>query len=450
MKPSKPADLETPGLVWHRRSKRQCGKAVPAPDDPYNGYWVARGDIVDRGYSLKTQRLWPAAGQAYVEPSREDWEDIAASCRRLQDEMLQWANGGVPVVAEFDAKRMFDGTFGSLAELFLKDPDSPFHKIRFHTRKTYRSRVRCLQRMVGESRIRPLTPDGPKITFRDFNRWVENWKRPKAEGGAPRPGRAHGYMSFVRILISYGVLAELPRCAELDVVLGKMEFAAPKKRTEIVSREQAILIINYAHSIDSHSIAFAQAIMTDLLARQKDALGEWVPLSEPGLSDIIHKGEKCLCPMRWDEIENGVLDHRLSKSLRGKDAIMDPEAGKSLPFTLALYPLVRAEIERILPGDRHGALVKAEHSGLPWRQKVFAEHWRRIADAVGIPKHVQNRDSRAGGGTEAEKKGATREQIRPAFGHTKVETTDIYLRNERDGPDNLARLRFGGDEKGTE
>lgn len=448
MRPIKPDGLETPGLVWQRRSKRRHGKAIPSPDDPYVGYWQCRSDIAARKFKPETQRLWPRAGDPFSQPGKEDWEVIAATCTRLQDEMLTWANGGVPPArAEFDAKRMFDGSFGSLVDLFLRDPDSPFHNNRFGTRKTYRSRVLCLKKMVGEARITPVMKDGPKITFRDFNRWVTNWSKPRVEGGAPRPARAHGYMAFVRILISYGVMAELPRCDALKAVLAEMEFTAPKKRSQVVNREQAILIIEEAHRRELHSIAFAQALMSDLLVRQKDAIGEWLPLSEPGLSDITDHGEKWLNGFRWEEIENGVLDHRLSKSLRGKDAVVDPGAGKALPFTLALYPLVMAEIERVPEEDRHGPMIKADRKGVPWRQKRFAVLWREIATAVGVPTNVQNRDSRAGGGSDAEKKGATREQIRPAFGHSKVETTDIYLRNEREGPDNIARIRFGGDEK---
>ena len=445
MKPIKPEGLETPGLVWPRRSKRKGKKSIPLPTDPYVGYWVCRDDIAERGYTLKTQRLWPPAGQPYVMPTPEDWEDISASCQKLQSEMLAWANGSIPVGQDFDARRVFDGTFGSLCDIFLNDPDSPFHKNRFHTRKTYKSRVLNLKRMIGLARVTPLAPDGPKITFRDFNRWAENWSKPKKEGGAARPARAHGYMSFVRIVFSFGAVSELPRCEALHKILSKMEFKTPKKRTQIVNREQAVAIITKAHELGEHSIAFAQAMMSDFLVRQKDVIGEWIGLGEPGLSAITDRGTKWMNGFIWEEVQNGILDHRLSKSLRGKDAVADPDAGKFLPFTVALYPLVAAEIARVPLDQRHGPMVKAEHNGLPWRQKVFAAHWREIATAAGIPKNVQNRDSRAGGASQAENLGASREQIRPALGHTKVETTDIYLRNERSGPDNIARLRFGTD-----
>ncbi|KRR15813.1 MULTISPECIES: tyrosine-type recombinase/integrase [Bradyrhizobium] len=443
MKPLKPEGLETPGLVWQRRSKRRGRKTIKQPTDPYVGYWVCRPDILEKGYTLKTQRLWPPAGQPYSLPSDDDWKDIAASCQKLQSEMLAFSNGLIMSPDEFDAKKTFDGTVGSLVDIYLADPDSPFHKLRYDTRKTYRSRVLYLKKMVGQARITPEAPEGRKLTFRDFNRWAENWAKPKVEGGPRRVARAHGYMSFVRILFTFGAMSELPRCEELHKVLSKMEIENPRRRKQKLTLEQAVLIIKEAHRRGDHSIALAQALMTSFMIRQKDVVGEWIPISEPGLSAVTHKSKKWIHGLIWEEVNAGVLDHRLSKSLRGKFATTNPDAGKGVRGTLALFPLVVAEIERIPIEKRSGPMVIAEHTGRPWIQKVFAEHWREIARAVGVPDDVQNRDSRAGAASHAEKQGAKPEQIRPALGHEKIETTMIYLRNQDEGPDNIARIRFG-------
>ena len=45
--PKKPEELKTPGLKWRERV------------DGWTAYWVARGDIVARGFMPKTQYLWP-------------------------------------------------------------------------------------------------------------------------------------------------------------------------------------------------------------------------------------------------------------------------------------------------------------------------------------------------------------------------------------------------------
>lgn len=430
-KPLKPEDLETPGLTWRRRSKNR-----------YVGYWVCRADIAERGYSLKTQRLWPPDATPDALPELDDWQGLSVSCIRLQTEMLEWANGLTGAVLS-DPRQRFDGTVGSLVDIFLSDPDSPFFANRYKTRITYESRMLAIKNAVGQARIVPRSANDAKLTFREFKRWEEKWSAPKELGGPLRPTRASEFMKFVRILFSFGVMAELPRCKELHDVLSEMKFKAPKKRSKIVTREHAVAIIAEAHRVGKPSIALAQALMSDFMMRQKDVIGEWVPMSEPGMSAVLARGQKWLVGLTWEEIQNGVLDHRLSKSLRGKNAISDPEAGKSLPFTIELYPLAATELARVPESERHGPIVKAEHSGLPWRQKVFAANWRTIARAAGVPDDVQNRDSRAGAASDAESKGASRSQVRPALGHSREETTDIYLRNERSGPDNLARLRFG-------
>ena len=72
---------------------------------------------------------------------------------------------------------------------------------------------------------------------------------------------------------------------------------------------------------------------------------------------------------------------------------------------------------------------------------MFAEYWREYARAVGIPDDVQNRDSRAGGASEAETAGADIEAIRQGMGHSKPDTTRIYTRAIAEATDNVAKLR---------
>ncbi len=86
-------------------------------------------------------------------------------------------------------------------------------------------------------------------------------------------------------------------------------------------------------------------------------------------------------------------------------------------------------------------MVKAEHTGLPWRHKYFQQHWREIATAVGVPANVQNRDSRAGAATEGENAGADIETIRHGLGHSKPETTRIYTRTADEQTAKLATIR---------
>lgn len=93
-------------------------------------------------------------------------------------------------------------------------------------------------------------------------------------------------MTFVRIVMSFGAQLELPDCDRLHNILSKMEFENPRRRTSIITAEQAVLIRQEAHRIGHPSIALAQAIQFDLMLRQKDVIGEWIPVDEPGLSAV--------------------------------------------------------------------------------------------------------------------------------------------------------------------
>jgi integrase len=145
--------------------------------------------------------------------------------------------------------------------------------------------------------------------------------------------------------------------------------------------------------------------------------------------------------MRWDEVdENLILRHRLSKSVRGKKAIMQTDAGKVEEFDLRAFPMV---MEELIGTERRarGAIIINEHTGQPWNEKQFQKIWREIARACGIPDNVQNRDSRPGAATEAELSGAPKDTIRRLLGHSRGETTDIYLRGGREIRSGIARLR---------
>jgi integrase len=75
-----------------------------------------------------------------------------------------------------------------------------------------------------------------------------------------------------------------------------------------------------------------------------------------------------------------------------------------------------------------GPVIVDSKTGRPFEYEEFRKRWRIIAQAAGIPDEVQNRDSRAGGITEARNAGADKDDIRQLAGHADVETTEIYIR----------------------
>jgi len=431
-KPEKPAHLETRGLVWRPRERH------------WVGLWIPRQDLAARGYPIKSRRLWPPSSRPTAIPTASDWQDLSAACDVLQNEMLTWGSG----ILDHDQRAAFDDTLASLIRIYLTHKDSPYHGLRHNVQITYGRRLGYVTRGFGTKRISTLT-------ISDFNEMYRFWLAPKEPNGKRRVSHAHEQMVYVRQAFRFGKALKLMGCREAKDVLDEMEFPNVKRRTTIVSNEQAILIRQEAHRRGLPSIALAQALQTSLGVRQKDAIGEWIPVPDPGLSDVHDGNWKWVVGFRWEEISQDFrLEHRISKSLRGRDAIADQDEGKMKDWRLTLYPMVMEEFALMVgakPGELHrntlpasGPIIVAEHNGLPWIDKVFQTNWRKIARKVGIPDNVQNRDSRAGAATDAELKGADIEKLRQGLGHARPDTTRIYKRAESEATAEIAVLRFGG------
>jgi len=430
-RPVKPAHLETRGLVWRPRKKH------------WAAYWIPRQDIAARGYPIESRLLWPPSNRPTAIPTEADWRDLARACDVLQNEMLAWGSG-VPVVNPLAG---FDGTIASLVRIYLHHEQSPYHGLRHNTQITYGRRMDYISRDFGHKRIADMT-------VADFREMHSFWLAPTDVNGKRRVSHAHEQMVYVRQAFRFGKALKLPGCRDAKDILDEMDFPNVRQRTTIISNEQAVLIRAEAHRRQLPSIAIAQALQTSLAVRQKDAIGEWVPVSDPGMSDVHDGMWKWVVGFRWEEIGKDFrLKHRLSKSLRGREAVADKDEGKTKEWLLSLYPMLMDELASMAgvgPSDLRremlpasGPVVIAEHNGLPWVDKAFQANWRRIARAVGIPDEVQSRDSRAGAATDAELKGADVEKVRKGLGHSRPDTTRIYLRDESEATAEIARLRFG-------
>jgi hypothetical protein len=189
------------------------------------------------------------------------------------------------------------------------------------------------------------------------------------------------------------------------------------------------------------SIALAQLLQDTLICRQKDVIGEWIPVSEPGLSDIVAGLQKWMVGLRLEEITGTILTHRLSKSLKGRRALAEADAGTVKSWDLSVRPHILELLKPILAERSTGPIIVCEYTGLPWRQKMFAAKWRKIATAAGIPSTVQNRDTRAGGITDGRKAGATLEEMRHGAGHSQLSTTAGYDRDDIETDRRIVELR---------
>jgi hypothetical protein len=70
-----------------------------------------------------------------------------------------------------------------------------------------------------------------------------------------------------------------------------------------------------------------------------DVIGEWVPRSATGVTDVFWGPSKWLMGARWEEVdENFIWRHRLSKSVKGNQAVMNTDLGKTEEYDLRAFP----------------------------------------------------------------------------------------------------------------
>jgi hypothetical protein len=317
--------------------------------------------------------------------------------------------------------KVFAGTVGALISAYQTDPDSPYHAARHQSRTGFDFHLRSINKAHGTERLADLGA-------RDFKRWYESTRWPDGKDGRDKISTAHGMITVVRMMLSFGYSFEiekapqgtLSQCARLKLILHEMKFEKGKGRTEALTLRQCEDVIAAANKAGAHSIALAQAFQFDLRMRQKDVVGEYVPMSEPGISSITFKGLKWMRGLRWEEISSAmILSHPVSKSRKGKMIEVD----------LNNHPMIMAELAKVPPEKRVGPVIIREKTGKPWRQAVFRGRWREIATKAGIPENVFNMDSRAGGITETiEATDGNLEAARKQAMHSDVKTTMGYSR----------------------
>jgi hypothetical protein len=170
----------------------------------------------------------------------------------------------------------------------------------------------------------------------------------------------------------------------------------------------------------------------ELLLGQKDVIGEWVPVSEPGKSDVIHGDRKWRRGLRWSDVDrNLILRHTVGSGgreievdLRTAPLVLEelkilvahsrdvcagtieeilhniPERLKSLtadtlPGTRTAPVSAPVTLEYLVDGSlpRSGPVILCDTNGMPWSTAEFRRKWRRVAKQAGVPDNVTNRDS---------------------------------------------------------
>ena len=391
------------GLKWKTRA-----------NGVYEARWQCRDDIVKKGFKIKSVKLWSGTG----DPTKEEWDFIADTCEQLQQEMLVFSRGGLI------GSPGMNGTLSGLIYCYKNDPDSSYKRspdrggLRYASRIHYDALLSLIERERG-------TEDLAQVKGRTVRRWHDDWT---ADG---KVSVAHAKIKMLRSLFSFGAsMLEDPECIRLSAVMSSMKFVMASPRVERLTAEQATAIRARAHERGRPSIALAQAFQFELMLRQKDVIGEWIPVKEPGMSDVVSKGFKWLRGIRWEEIDSNLtLTHVTSKR------------NKKITVSLKNAPMVMEELA--LLGDRpaSGPIVIRELDNLPWAAVEFRRWWRKIATEAGIPKAVRNMDSRAGAISEATDAGADLEHVRHAATHSNISMTQRYSRGAEEKIANVQRIR---------
>lgn len=303
-------------------------------------------------------------------------------------------------------------TLGDLIAAYQVDPLSRFHKLRYAIRRNHASLLRRIAERHGSTPLAEI--NGRALTF-----WHSQWL------GDGKVAMAHSFISQIRTLCGFGfALLGCRECQRLSGTLGEaaMRFAMAPARTERLTADQANAIRAHAHYIGWHSIALAQAFQFELMLRQRDVIGEWVPASEPGDSIIHWRGQKWLRGLWWNEVdENLVLRHVTSKRL------------KPIAVDLKLAPMIADELANHVDADQmhlRDPIICCEATGMPWATSEFRRKWRIVADEVGIPKNVRNMDSRSGAITEPFEAGVKGEAIQKMATHSDISMTQRYNRGD--------------------
>jgi hypothetical protein len=399
---TRPVIENAPGLTWQWLAR-----------SGWEARWRAQAPAIAAGFSIKSQRIWCG-----FNPNEQERALIADRCNGLQNEMLVFLRGGVPMLG--NARTLF-----GLIQSYKSDEFSSFHKVRYETQRTYEKHLRHIAEQFGET----LLTD---VTARSFMAWHRTWS--DASGIATARMR----IAIIRAMLTYGAQlledkqdAEL--CARLGFIVSKIKFERPAARVEHLTAEQANAIRGIALQGAYPSLALAQAIQFDCSFRQKDVVGEWVPISDKSISDVVDAawGKKWGRGVRWEEVDaQFLLVHRTSKK------------GKVIAIPLLECPMVVEELARIAgvaPAElkrdlfpARGPIVVSEYRGLPWKAYEYRRLWRKAARTAGVPDHVLNMDSRAGAATEAQNAGVPLDERRAQLTHSSGNQTLTYSRGEQE------------------
>jgi hypothetical protein len=214
---------------------------------------------------------------------------------------------------------------------------------------------------------------------------------------------ARALFERLRVVFKFGaMILEDQDCSRLCDALEKIRLQKPTSRSEQMTAEHARAICATARKhFGWHSIALAQAFQFGCALSQKDVIGEMVPLSEPGKSDVVIRGQKWLRGLRWEEIDQNLILKHISKKqkLTEIDLKLEPFVLQELQCLVGDEPLIvvneitkKTTVNRyLLPSS--GPVILCDINALPWSTAEFRRKWAKVAKEAGVPNAIKNRHS---------------------------------------------------------
>lgn len=384
-----PRPVKAPGLVWMRR------RATFTP------YWIARETDRKAGFRPKSVNL-----------SR--WADdpiaLAKRCDELWAEMLEWRS------ARPCNPLRFEGTIKSLARIYQSHPESPFRELRKSSRSVYSHYLLRIEREIGQRHV-------GEISGLDLKRWHQDWSSRGQYLAASKTCRA-----VLFSIVTFGVEARLPGCAELATALkaANRRLPNPKPRQAVVSAEQVVELRSAAHAAGRPSSALAYALVFETTLRLWDVIGQQQATAGGGSS--WHG-------LRWEDIDAGLV-------LRFVPTKTSAKTGLAVTFPLSKAPMVMEEMAHWPEDERSGPMIKHEGTGLPYSGSYFREFWHKDRAAAGIASNIWARDLRASGITEGRASGVSTDDAAKVAGHASTKTTSaIYDRAALEAAERFADAR---------
>jgi hypothetical protein len=269
-------------------------------------------------------------------------------------------------------------TLKQLIESYRTDPHSKFPELQHQVRTKHVGELTRLSEKHGSSQLRD-------IRFRTLTAWYRGWL---ADG---KIEMARSFVARLRELFHFGsTMLEDGECDRLSEAVSKLQLETSPPRMVQMTADHARAIRKTAHEhFGWGSIALAQALQFELLLGQKDVIGEWVPVGEPGESDVIRGDQKWLRGLRWSNINRDlILRHSVGSG------------GRKIEVDLKTAPMVLEELKdcsdvfrSIIKNRNSLPLVICDTTGMPWSSAEFRRKWRLVAKKAGVPDNVTNRDS---------------------------------------------------------